>query len=612
MSLFRPLAVLLALAVPASAQEVIRAHGISPFGELKYPEGFAHFDYVNPDAPKGGTISFRGTLASQTFDSLNPFILKGEPAQGLARIYDTLLVPSRDEAGAYYGLVAESIEYPPERSWVIFHLRPEARFADGHPVTAEDVVFSLNVLREKGEPYYAITLEGIDTVEALDEHTVKVTFKSGIATRDLISEVGSQEVIPKHYYDTHVFEDSTLEPPLGSGPFLIDRVEPGRTIRYCKNPDYWGKDLNVRVGQNNFDCVVYEYFADTTAAFEALKSGQYLLHEEFSSASWGTAYDFPARDRGWVVREEIPDGRPSGAQGFYFNLRREKFQDVRVREAIALMFNFEWSNATLFYGSYKRSDSFFENSSLEATGMPEGAELALLEGFRGQVPDTVFTEPAYSPPESGPDQMDRRMLRRASALLDEAGWTVGDDGMRRNAAGEVLSLAILDDSPAFTRIIVPYVDNLRALGIDARHELVDPAQMEQRQEDFDYDMTPGRIVLSLAPSVELRTVLGSQGASSQGTLNLSGIADPAVDALIERVIAAENRAEMETAVHALDRVLRAKHIWVENWGKGTHWLAYWDVFGRPELKPLYDRGDDFWWLDQAKYDRLKAEGAPIP
>lgn len=605
----RPLLAALLLATPALADETITSYGISPFGDLKYPQDFAHFAYVNPTAPKGGTISFRGTGASTTFDSLNQFILRGEPAQGLDRLFDTLLKASDDEAGAAYGLIAESLEYPPDRSWVTFTLRAEARFADGSPIVPEDVVFTFETLKAEGEPTYQILLDGIDSVEALDAHRVKFTFKPGISTRDLPALAGSIPILSKTYYSSHPFNEPTLDPPLGSGPYVVAQVDPGKRIKYCRTPDYWGAALPVNIGADNFDCVVYEYFADTTAAFEALKVGDYLLHEEFSSLIWATGYDFPALDKGWVVRSEIPDGRPSGAQGFYFNLRREKFADPRVREAIGMMFNFEWSNDTLFHGLYKRTDSFWENSDLEATGMPDAGELALLEPLRDQLPERVFSEPAYSPPVASAQQLDRKLLRAASRLLDEAGWNVGPDGLRRNDAGEVLSLTILDDSPAFTRIILPYVENLRALGVDASHDFVDSAQMQQRQKDFDYDMTPGRIVLPLTPSVELRTVLGSAGASARGTLNLSGIADPAVDSLIDSVIAAKTRPEMMTAVHALDRVLRAKMIWVPNWYKGTHWLAYWDIFGMPDTKPLYSRGDDCWWLDQGKRDALVAQGA---
>jgi microcin C transport system substrate-binding protein len=623
MAAARALALLLALAGAAAAEEqaaapagtmadageVIVSHGISAFGDLKYPEGFAHFDYVNPDAPQGGTLSFRGTGASQTFDSLNAFILKGEPAQGLPLLYDSLLAGSADEPDSAYGLIAERVEHPPDRSWAIFHMRPEATFSDGHPITAADVVFTWQVLLEKGAPSYQIILKDIQTVEALDEHRVKFTFKPGSTKRDLPALAGSLSILPKHYYETVEFADSTLTPPVGSGRFAVAAVEPGRSIRYCKNPDYWGEDLPVNVGSYNFDCIVYEYFADNNAAFEALKIGNYLFHQEYFAILWATAYNFPAVEKGWIKREELDDNTPSGAQGFWFNLRRPMFQDPRVREAIGLMFNFEWTNETLFYGLYRRTDSFFENSPMQAEGIPEGEELAILEEFRDRLPPEIFTEPAVSPPVQGRSQTDRAALRRASQLLNDAGWTVGADGMRRNAEGEVLTLRFADDSPAMERVINPYVANLRRIGIDASYTQIDAAQMQQRQEEFDYDILPARFAMSLSPSIELRQLFSSEAADTPGSANLSGIKDPVVDALVEKVIEAETREQLEVRVRALDRVLRSKHIWVPNWYSGKYLVAYWDVFGQPEVKPRYARGDTTWWFDQAKYERLKAEGA---
>jgi microcin C transport system substrate-binding protein len=605
-------AVLLGLVagMPAAAQETVVSHGISAFGELKYPPDFPHFDYVNPDAPQGGTMSFRGVLASRTFDSLNQFILAGEPAQGLELLYDTLLTPSLDEADAVYGQIAESLEYPEPREWVIFNLRPEARFSDGEPLTAEDVVWTLEALQTMGSPYWRILLQDVEGAEALGLHRVRFDFAEGAATRDMPKVVGQLAILPRHYYGTVAFDRSTLDPPVGSGEYVVDDVRPGQSVRYCRNPGYWGADLPVNAGTHNFDCYVYRYFADNTAAFEALKVGDYLFHEEFTSAIWATGYDFPALDRGWVVREVLGDDRSSGAQGFWMNLRREKLQDIRVREAIAMMFNFEWTNDTLFYGLYDRVDSFFENTPMQASGLPGEEELAVLSAHRDALPAEVFTEPAVVPPVADAGQQaDRASVRAASRLLEEAGWTVGDDGLRRNRAGEVLTIEFVDDSPAFERIALPFVANLRRIGIDARFELVDAAQMEERQENFDFDIAIARIVLPLSPSVELRSVFGSAGRDAAGTLNLAGVADPVVDALIEEVIAADSREALDVRVRALDRVLRAKHIWVPNWFKGTHWIAYWDVFGRPDRKPLYDRGDQFWWWDEERYEALQAQGA---
>lgn len=601
---------LVATASFADSHEVlIESHGISAFGELKYPADFPHFDYVNPDAPKGGTISFRGTLASQTFDSLNYFILQGEPAQGIERIYDTLMVEAFDEADSVYGLLSEKITYPEDRSWVIYTLRDGARFSDGEPVTADDVVFTIETLKENGRPAFRFTLDDVAGAEALSEREVRVTFNEDAQTRDLISQVGLIPIIPEHYYESVDFTKSTLEPPVGSGAYVVDRVDAGRSVTYCRNPDYWGADLPVNVGKDNFQCYRYEYFADTTAAFEALKAGVYLFHEEFFSAIWATGYDFPALDKGWVKREVIEDNRPSGAQGFWFNLRRPQYQDRRVREAISLMFNFEWSNETLFYGLYERTDSFWEGSNMQAEGMAEGEELALLGTYRADLPEAVFAEPAYSPPVSTTRKTDRGLVREANRLLEEAGWIIGSDGLRRNAAGDVLALKFIDDGPAFERIILPYVENLRLIGVDASFELIDPAEFQERRETFDYDIITTRFVLPLSPSVELRNLFGSKSAEAPGSFNVSGVSDPVVDGLIEQVIAAEDRETLNTRVKALDRVLRNKIIWVPNWYKGTHWIAYWDVFGRPETKPPYDRGIDFWWWEQEKYDALVAEGA---
>ena len=597
------------LAAMAESHEVtITSHGISAFGALKYPADFTHFDYVEPEAPKGGTISFRGVGASQTFNSLNKFILTGTPAQGVERLYDTLLVRAFDEPDAVYGLLAEQIEYPEDRSWVVFHLRDGARFSDAEPVTAEDVAFTFETLKEEGSPTYKIRLKDLASVTVLSERAVRVDFAEGASTRDLISDIGQIEILPRHFYEATEFDDATLEPPVGSGPYVVDNVDVGRAITYCRNPDYWAADLPVNIGKDNFDCFRYEYFADRTAAFEALKAGVYLFHEEYFSVIWATGYDFPALDRGWVIRETIPDERPSGSQGFWFNLRKPKFQDRRVREAVNQLFNFEWSNESLFYGLYARTDSFWEGSDMEAEGIASGDERRYLDGFADRLPARVLSEPAVTPPVSSTRVRDRAAIRRASALLDEAGWVIGADGLRRNADGETLSIDFIDDSPAFERIAIPFVENLRAAGIDASFDLVDAAQMQERQENFDYDIIIARFVLPLSPSLELRTLFGSESADARGSFNLTGLADPLVDQMIEDIIAAPDRETLTIRVRALDRVLRDKMIWVPQWTKGEHWLAYWDVFGKPDVKPRYDRGIDYWWWDEAKYAALRAAG----
>uniref|UniRef100_UPI003568FA07 extracellular solute-binding protein n=1 Tax=Puniceibacterium confluentis TaxID=1958944 RepID=UPI003568FA07 len=408
---------------------VIKAHGVSTFGDLKYPADFKHWDYVNPDAPKGGEFS---TWAFGTFDSLTPYILKGNAASLSTVFYDSLLTGNLDEPDSSYGLVAESLEYPENREWVIFHMRPEATFRDGSPVTAQDVVFSYNVLVEKGRPSFKVSLKDFQTVEALDDHTVKFTFNPEGPLRELLMTAGGLPIFSQAYYENVDFTESSLEPPMGSGQYELLSVDPGRSVAYKRRDDYWAKDLPVNVGQNNFDVIKVEYFADYTTAFEAFKAGAYTFREEFQSKIWATGYDFPAVKNGTVKIEELDDGRPAGTQGFWFNLRREKFQDIRVREAIGLAFNFEWSNESLFYGAYERTDSFWENSdTLQATGMPSDAELALLEPLRADLPESVFTEEAYVPATSSPhDLADRRALRTAGKLLEEAGWIVGNDGIR--------------------------------------------------------------------------------------------------------------------------------------------------------------------------------------
>ncbi len=593
-----------------AAPEVIVAHGVSAFGDLKYPPDFAHFDYVNPDAPTGGTYSSRGTGASRTFDSLNPYILKGEPAQGMNLVFDTLMTRAWDEPDAVYGLLAERIEYPVDRSWVEFHLRPEAQFANGDDVTAADVVFSLDAIKDKGAPRFQILFEDVVSAKALDTHHVRFEFAPGEPTRDLPMLVGATlPIFAASYYTGRDFAESSLEPPLTSGPYKVGKVEPGRSISYLRRDDYWGWGLPVNRGRFNFGEVVYEYFKDSTAAFEAFKAGSFVLHEEFFSKLWATAYDFPAIENGWVKRDELVDGRPSGMQGYWLNTRRPQLKDPKVREAIGLAFDFEWSNKTLFYDLYTRTDSFFEGSNLQAEGDPSAAELALLEPLAEDLP-AIALGPAYAPPATDGSGRNRSNLRRAAKLLDEAGWKVADDGMRRDADGARLTVEFLDDSPAFERITGPFVQNLRRIGVDASTRTIDPAQYQSRIENFDYDATVARFALSLTPGTELRAFFSSRSADQPSSYNLSGVANSGVDALVEAAIAAENRDELTTAARALDQALRSLHLWVPQWHKGTHTIAYWDMFGRPEIKPPYDRAIiETWWIDEDRAAALdKARG----
>ncbi len=593
---------------PARADEetVIKSHGISAFGDLKYPEGFKHFDYVNPDAPKGGTFS---TWAFGTFDSLTPYILKGQSASLSSIFFESLMTGSADEPDAMYGLLAESIEYPESRQWAIFNLRPEAKFSDGTPVTAEDVVFSFNILIEKGRPSLKSTFSDFENVEALSPLRVKFTFKEGVNTRELPLAAAGLPVFSKAYYADRDFAESTLEAPLGSGRYVLNRVVPGKTVSYRARDDYWGKNLNVNVGRENFEFLQFEYFSDYTAAFEAFKGGAYNFREEYLSKLWATSYDFPSLQKGWVKAETLPDGNPSGTQGFWFNMRKEKFQDPRVREALGLMFNFEWSNKTLFYDLYERTDSFWENSDLEAKGPITPEENAMLEPLKADLPQSVFTEDAYTPVVSKPDPLDRAVFRRAGKMLDEAGWKIVD-GVRKNAKGETLSVEFLNDSPSFDRIINPYIENLIKLGVDAKNTFIDAAQENERRKTFDYDITTQRYVMSLTPGIELRSIFSSETANTPGSSNLTGLANPAIDALIKIIEGAKTREDLKVAVRALDRSLRAMHIWIPQWYKGSHNIAYLDIYEYPEALPPYAMGEmDFWWYSEQKAQKLKQAGA---
>jgi len=587
-----------------TAGGLVSAHGVSAFGDLKYPPDFAMFDYATPEAPKGGTYSMG--IGGLTFDSLNPFILKGNPATALTLTTDTLMTGSADEADAMYALVASRIDYPEDRMFARFTLNPAARFADGSKVTAEDVVFSFNALREKGHPSYRVTLSGVSGAVAEAPDTVRFDFRADAARRDLPMAVAGLPVLSRAWFESREFADSTLEPLLASGPYAVEEVDQGRRIIYRRRPDYWGWDLPVNRGRWHFDRIRIEYFRDRSAAFEAFKAGQYTFNEEFWSKLWATAYDFPAVNAGHVVREEIPDNRPSGSQGYWFNLRRPQLADPRVREAVGLAFDFEWSDQTLFYGLYTRTDSFFEGGPMQAEGLPTPGEMALLEPLADHLPPGVLDSPAVTPPRTDGSGRNRENLRAAARLLDEAGWTVRD-GLRRDAEGRTLSIEFLSDSPSFERITVPYTKNLRRIGIDATTRQVDAAQYKRRMDDFDFDVTVDRKAMSLTPGVELRDYFHSDSANSPGSENLAGIAHPAVDALVDAATRATSRAALTDAVRALDRVLRALHIWVPQWHKGTHTLAYWDIYAHApvERKPRYARGViDLWWVDPDKQAAL--------
>ena len=570
-------------------------HGLSAFGDLKYPADFKSFDYVNPDAPKGGRLAMIGTAGRTTFDSFNNYILKGDSAQGLEYLFDSLMTRAQDEPDAVYGLIASSAEVAPDRKSVVFHMRPEAKFADGSPVTADDVAFSFTALKEKGHPNFGLSLRDVVKAEAIDPLTVRYEFK-GDLTRDLPLVVAELPVLSKAYYTGRPFDETTLDKPLGSGPYEIGAFKAGTYVTYKRRPDYWAKDLPVNRGRFNFDELRYEYYRDRTLELEGLKSGTFDFREEFTSLDWATGYDIPAVKEGRLVRLTLPDERPSGAQGFFINTRREPFKDKRVREALGLAFDFEWSNKKLFFELYTRTKSFFENSDMKASGPPSAEELKLLEPFKDKLAPEVFGEP-FSPPVTDGSGRNRDNLKRARDLLAAAGYGDG---------GKVLDVEILNFESGFERIIIPYIENLKRIGVNASLRGVDPAQYERRMKAFDFDMAIERYSLRLTPGVEIKSYWGSDAAAMDGSFNLSGIKDPVIDALIDKVVEAKSRAELVTAARAIDRVLRAGHYWVPQWYKPVHTVAFWDEFSRPAVKPKYDEGViETWWYDADKAAKLK-------
>jgi microcin C transport system substrate-binding protein len=602
---WKPAITALLLLVLASAQAAANGpkHGLSAFGELKYPPDFKHFDWVNPDAPKGGRLAMIGTAARTTFDSFNGFILKGDPAQGLEFLFDTLMTRGLDEPDAVYGLVAQSAELAPDRNSVTFRLRPEARFADGSALTSTDVVFSFDILKEKGHPNIRSQIKDVTKAEAIDAHTVRYSF-TGVLIRDLPLVVAGLPILSKAYYATREFDQTTFDPPLGSGPYRIGDYKAGAFVSYQRREDYWGKDLPVNRGRFNFGELRYYYYRDRAAELLALQAGEFDLREEFTARDWMTAYDVPAVKAGRLQRLTLPDETPSGAQGFFLNARRSKFSDLRVRKALDYAFDFEFTNNAIFYGLYTRTESFFENSAMKARGKPSEAELALLEPLRNQLPPEVFEEP-YSPPVSDASGKDRKLLQAADKLLSEAGWQV-KNGKRVNAKGEILDLEFLIVDPVSERILTSYVENLTRLGLAVSIRRIDAAQYQRRLKTFDFDVVTTRYSLRPTPGVELRSYWGSDAASTDGSLNLAGISHPVIDALITKVIEAKSRGELEVATRALDRVLRAGHYWVPQWYKAAHHIAHWDRFSRPATKPRYDRGVvHTWWYDAPKAAMLK-------
>jgi microcin C transport system substrate-binding protein len=585
----------------------IETHGLSSFGDLALPADFKYFDYVNPEAPKGGLLSLQITATGgnqnfETFDTLNMFSKKGNGAAGMSATFDNLMAATGNEPDSVYGLLARAVRVSADKLSYRFLLRPEARFHDGSKVSAADVAFSIDVLRTKAHPTFSQLLTDVESVAAEADDVFLVKFIKE-RSRDAHLMVAGMPVFSKTYWATRDFEASTLEPPLGSGPYKVGNFEAGRYIEFERKKDYWGKDLPVNVGTNNFDRLRFEYYRERDVAFEAFKAGAINFHQEYTSRIWATGYDFPAMRDGRVKKETLHNGAPTGSQGWYFNTRREQFKDPRVREAIGLAFDFEWTNKNITYSLYKRVVSYFQNSDMEAKGKPGPDELALLDPFRGKVPDEVFGDP-YTPPVSDGSGSDRQLLRKANDLLLAAGCK-REGGVLNLPSGKPFTIEFLDSSEALQPHTSPFEQNLRKLGIDARSRIVDSAQYKARTENFDFDVVVAAFGGNPTPGVDLRIFFSSAAAAQPGSRNMSGVADPVVDALIERIAKAQSRAALNTACRVLDRVMRAAHYWVPMWYRDEALLAYWDAFSRPEKQPRLGTGaPDTWWWDDQKAKKI--------
>jgi microcin C transport system substrate-binding protein len=594
------------LLLAASGAQAAPSEGMSLFGDLKYGPGFTHFDYTNPQAPKGGVMRY---AAIGTFDTLNPFVINGVPADGISLIFDTLSASSEDEPASEYGLVAKTIDLAPDKLSVLYTLRKEARFHDGAQMTPADVIWTFETLQKNGLPAYREYYGDVTKVVQEGDRGIRFYFKSA-KNRELPQILGQMPVLSKAYWSGRDFEKTTLTPPLGSGPYTIQSVDPGRSITYSRVKDYWGVDLPVNKGRYNVDTIRYDYYRDATIALEAFKAGQYDVRLENSSKDWATGYDSPALRAGLIKKEQIPNGLPSGMQGFGYNLRRPIFQDARVREALAYAFDFEWSNKNLFYGAYQRTRSYFDNSELAATGVPQGQELQILDKFRGQIPDAMFTT-EYDPPKYDGSGNIRDGLRKALTLLTQAGWTFKDEKLVNAKTGQPFEFEILLDNPQFERIVLPFVDNLKRMGITARVRTVDTAQYERRMDTFDYDMTVVLFPESLSPGNEQREYWGSQAADEQGSHNVLGIKSKVVDVLVEELIQSPDRASLVAHTRALDRVLQYGYYVIPNFHLAAFRVAYWDKFRRPAISPKYGVGFDTWWVDPSAEKSVEAKKGEV-
>lgn len=586
-------------AAPARAENVEKTHALSLLGEPKYPPDFDHLSFVNPDAPKGGTLRLS---AFGGFDSLNPYIPKGNAASAAAQAIETLMDTHLGEPSAEYGLIAETVEVPEDDSWVIFNLREEARFHDGSPVTAEDVIFSFERLQEEGRPFYRYYYRNVVSHEVLGPRRVKFSFSSG-GNRELPQIMGQLPVMSKAWWDGREFGATSLDAPMGSGPYRVAEVEPNRRVVLERVPAYWGKDLGLTRGRYNFDRIRYEYFADQTAMLEAFKANVYDFRLENRSLTWATGYDFPAREKGLVKLELVPHSRPTGMQGFVYNTRRPVFANRSLRQALSYAFDFELANQNLFYGQYTRTQSYFSNTELASTGLPSEAELALLDPLRDQVPDAVFTEAYLAPSTAGRNGL-RTNLRLANKLLLDAGYVVRDMKLIDPVTNEPVTFEILLQGDGFKAVAGAFKANLARLGVQVTVRIVDSSQYENRVRAFDFDMIIGTTPQSESPGNEQRNFFGSEAADREGSGNLMGIKSPAIDALIDQVIFAKDREALVTATRALDRVLLHSHIVIPQWHISASRIAYWDKFGRPDTDPAYGVDIFSWWIDPEKAARV--------
>ena len=605
-------AVWMTSAGPSLAQgdeKIITAHGYNEYDELKYGPDAQNLDYVNPDAPEGGEISIS---AIGTFDSMNPYATGIGNWGALSTIgFEDIMQTTDDEIGSYYCVLCETIEYPESRDWVIFNLRDDVTFSDGTPMTAEDIKFTLDLLLEQGTPSYRAGVgEMIDTVEVLDPHRIKFTFAADYPRKGLITQFGSLSPFSKKWYEETGarLDESRLEISPGTGEYMLDSLDAGRQIIYKRNPDYWGRDHWFMKGRGNYDSIRVEYFGDTSAAFEAFKAGVYTFRAENSSLNWATLYDFPAVQKGWVKKEELPDGNLPNASGFVFNMRGDKFADRNVRLALGRMFNFTWTNDNLQYGLFQQRESFWENERLKATGLPEGDELAILEEFRDQLPPEIFTEPAVLPHESGDRPLDRRNLRAALGLMAEAGYAPGADGLLRDADGKTLDVELLEDTQSFDRILLPYVENLKALGVNITYNRVDPAQYQTRRQANDFDMRFDGYSVGLVEGSGLEQKFGCE--DKDDIFNAAGYCNPVVDTLAKRLLEVETYDEMSALVRAIDRIMRYDYFIVPTWMLQENWVAYYDMYEYPENLPEFGLGYlDYWWIDEEKAAALRSAGA---